>query len=126
MNWGMLRLLLLFFCVLPPYAAAAADIPDSLFLTEAEQTPATPPTPGRPTRTALDAIVYYGPEQWQIWINGRPYKPDSPSDDLTIVAVTAEAVTLEQTRDADGPVRFTLAPHQSYDWTEQRVIEGAP
>lgn len=117
------HLLALLFCAALP--ARAADIPDSLFLTKSEQTPATPAAQTPPNRTALDAIVYYGPEQWQVWVNGQAYNPDSQSAALTIVAVTADNATLEQTRDGT-PVRFTLAPHQSYDWAEKRVIEGTP
>ncbi|MBP7252668.1 MAG: hypothetical protein KBA75_04200 [Alphaproteobacteria bacterium] len=117
--------LALMLCALLPHGAGAEEIPNSLFLTAVEQQDHAAPHPTKPGRTSLDALVYYGPDQWQVWINGQAYKPDSQSDALAIIAVTAEAVTLEQKRDAE-PVRFTLAPHQSYDWAEQRVVEGAP
>lgn len=111
--------------VLSAHGVRAAEIPNSLFLTAAEQQDRAAPAAAKPGRTSLDALVYYGPDQWQIWINGQAYKPDSQNDAIAIVAVTAEAVTLEQKLDTE-PVRFTLAPHQSYDWAEKRVIEGTP
>lgn len=115
----------LLLCALLTPTVRAAELPDSLFLTNAERTQAAPAAASLPTRTSLDALVYYGPEQWQVWINGQAYQPGSTPADFSIIAVTPEQVTLEAQRDG-APVRFTLAPHQSYDWGTQSVREGTP
>lgn len=115
---------LLLWALLTP-TARAAELPDSLFLTRAERTQTAPAAAALPARTSLDALVYYSPEQWQVWVNGQAYQPGSAPADFTIIAVTPEQVTLEAQRDG-APVRFTLAPHQSYDWGTQSVREGAP
>lgn len=99
----------------------AAQIPPSLFLTTKEQ---HAPNQQDNTRTTLDALIYYSPTQWTIWLNGTAYTPDSPSSSIHIEQVSAETVTLTQTLGTQS-ARFTLAPQQSYDWSSKQIL-GRP
>jgi len=82
----------------------AAQTPPSLFLTTEEQ---HAPNKQDNTQTTLDALIYYSPTQWKIWLNGTAYTPDSPPSSIQIEQVSAETVTLTQTLGTQS-ARFTL------------------
>ncbi len=107
-----------------PQPVIAADLPPSLFLTEQEQKHDTPPTPTG-GQTTLDALVYYDPNHWQLWLNGESFTPDSKRADTHILAVTAQSVKLRLQRDTRS-IEITLAPHQTYDWSSGKIFEGHP
>lgn len=113
---------LLGLCITAP--TCAAELPPSLFLTEQEQQRETAPTPTG-GQTTLDALVYYNPGRWQLWLNGESFTPDTKRADIHILAVAPDSVTLRAQRDTRS-VEFTLAPHQTYDWGSGKIFEGRP
>lgn len=102
--------------------SALADNAPSLFLSPAEEA-ALHQHQGEPAVTRLDAIIYYAPGRWQIWIDGRAVDPSAAAPDLTVLDVSPERVRLRQKRGGKQRV-FTLAPHQVYLWAEDRVTEA--
>ena len=41
----------------------------------------------QPEQLTLGAISFLDPEDWTIWINAQPFKPQSPPPGITVVAV---------------------------------------
>lgn len=98
--------------------AQAAEIPPSLFLTADEQRLQAGLSR---TLTTLDALVYYGQDQWRLWLNGQLFTPETPAGDITITAVTPDSVSLRQQL-GNKNRSFILSPHQSFDWNADRVL----
>lgn len=103
------------------YAYDAPDSPPSvsLFLTEDEQTrlAATTPltTPEDPADVRLDAIAYYAPDRWTLWVRGEEWTPTTRRAYLKILHVKSDTVTLSYRADAgSGFHTLTLHPRQTY------------
>lgn len=114
---GYGRIVALIFFLLA-VSAHAKDNP-SLFLTPAE---AIGQDPFHQATTRLDAIVYYRPGQWQVWIDGHAFAPESQDAAVTILAVSPESVRFKQ-RLGDQDREIALAPHQVYLWAENKIVE---
>jgi hypothetical protein len=105
-------------CILLALPAAAAAMP-SLFLTQAEQTLQAGLNHQSLT---LEALVYYAPNDWRLWLNGAAYTPQTPQHDgLSILAVTPHTVTVRQTLGSTSRT-LTLAPQQRYEWQADRIM----
>ena len=81
------------------FSAQASDTPrTSLFFTQDEQRaidklnhPTEPTAP--PSHLTLGAVMYYGPRDWSVWLQGERWTPDTPDHgDLHIVSVTPDTV----------------------------------
>lgn len=118
---GMKNIIGVLGLILTSATGHAATPPPSLFLTPEEQ---QAPSAQAQTRTTLDALIYYSPNQWKIWLNGQAFTPDTPTATtiatLTVESVTATTVTLRQQL-GTKTAHFTLAPHQSYDWSNDQI-----
>ncbi len=104
--------------------AAPAELdalPRSLFLTPQELA-AQPGAAHGATR--LDALVYYGPGNWKLWLNGQEVTPGTVMPRHTVMSVTATLVTLREQLGDQSRV-YSLAPSQSYDWAS-RTVKGLP
>ncbi len=99
------------------------------------------------TQFFLDSLVYHGPENWIMWINGIKFTQDTPGgfNNLQILHIDSDKVTLEwmpptmekvleiwsqypndevivdQLR---GKVTFTLHPNQTFSSYVMKVLEG--
>ena len=118
------------FCAAP---ARAAEMPvASLFFTPAqiEQIEAPPPTTAPmptppPADIHLGAVLYYGPGDWTLWIDGEKWTPDTRRADLQIVEVTPDEVHLDWLKAPNDPARaITLRPYQTYQVATGGVVEG--
>ena len=94
-----------------------------------EQLAALPRARSAPTAAAdslhLAAIVYHGPDDWRIWLNGQSFTPQARPRAIEILQVTAEAVVLAwRTGPGAGPTRIRLQPNQSYLVASGRIVEG--
>ncbi|MEJ0063346.1 MAG: hypothetical protein WDO70_09135 [Alphaproteobacteria bacterium] len=111
----MIVLLLLLLWAIPAHAGN----PPSLFLTPQESA-AQNTWQGM---TTLDSLVYYGQDQWQVRLNGRVLTPAARDPEFDIIDVTADGARFVQ-HIGDKERTITLAPHQSYLWNEDKVVEG--
>lgn len=114
----MKRLLPLLLLITLCAPALARDWPTaSLFLTQKESEQAT-----RLARQAfpaaggirLGAILYFGEDDWTIWLQGEKWTPETRRDDIRVIAVTPRSVTLI-IRDENGEDKeVVLAPNETY------------
>jgi hypothetical protein len=96
--------------------------------------PATAPLPEAPrfSGTAalnLGAILYLGPDRWQIWLNGLPFtvSPGEEAANIRILSVTPGKVRLDVSGLAgENRAAVTLSPNQTYLLDSGRVVEGRP
>jgi len=73
----------------------------------------------------LGSIVYVGPENWVVWLQGDKWTPETDRPNMHIVEVTANEVLLSLVPRRDEPPQtVTLRPHQSYNLLTGEVIEG--
>ncbi len=114
-----MRRMILALCLFPTLAAAEETLPPSLFLTQQEQ---GQQTSSNPSRTTLEALLYYSPTDWRVWLNGRMFTPETFDPTISIIAVTAQDVTLRQQLGSQSR-SFTLVPYQSYDWVQGNTSE---
>ncbi len=154
-RWLFAAVLLLTTSAAPPLAAAPAEAPPAaaadagphkgdddafLFSSQAlglieaaragEQLAAVPVVRAAPTAPAaslhLAAIVYHGPDDWRIWLNGRSFTPRVRPPAIEILQVTVEAVVLAwRIGPGASPIRIELRPHQSYLMASGRIVEGS-
>ncbi len=73
----------------------------------------------------LGAVIYYGPENWTLWLQGAKWTPATDRPDLHVVSVTPSNVQLSWQRNAKAPLQeITLHPYQTYHIMSGRVVEG--
>ena len=85
--------------------------------------------PAGPSRLALDALIYTGPGQWALWLNGERLGPDTvPPEGVKVAAIGPGAATLVWRRHRQNEThRVTLHPGQVFDPASGRVRErGIP
>jgi hypothetical protein len=73
----------------------------------------------------LGALLYSGPNDWAIWINGVKRTTRQRANDIAVVSVTpdgAELVWLGDPR--GGPKRLQLRPYQTWVGATGEVLEG--
>lgn len=97
-------------------------LPQSLFLTPEELAAAQPGAARNATR--LDALVYYGPGNWKLWLNGQEVTPATVTPRYAVISVDATQVTLREQLGEQSRT-YSLAPSQSYDWVSG-TISGQP
>jgi hypothetical protein len=111
---------------LPAYAA---DMPGSLFFTTDEAKAiaaiiAKDSQGGNPAMLRLDALFYYGPEDWVFWLGGTRWEPGSQKPNFHVVSVAPDEVRLQWTADAEGQGReIVLKPHQAFQTATGMVVE---
>jgi hypothetical protein len=124
--------LMAIFLALAPRAFAAASVPtDSLFFTpdETKQIEALAnkngPRNSSQSDIHLGAVMYYGPGNWTLWLQGERWTPETVKADLHVLDVQPDAVRLTLTATPDMTTReITLRPHQTYRIATGQVVEG--
>jgi hypothetical protein len=119
-------------------AALAADAPQASFFFTPQETQAIEalfaPSPSHPPPADngvgdlhLGAVLYYGPRDWVLWLQGARWTPDTRRDGLRVVDVTpAGHVRLSLAAAPDAPPReITLKPYQTYQSESGAVVEGS-
>jgi hypothetical protein len=72
----------------------------------------------------LDAIFYYGPADWTLWLQNRRWTPATEDDGIRVLSVGPGAVRLRV--DEAGLARdITLKPHQTWQASTGNVVENA-
>lgn len=72
----------------------------------------------------LSSILYYGPNEWTIWVNGRPIGPSQDFETFRITEITPHYVQLLVPLSALGMRPIRLEPNQSFVAESGVVIEG--
>ncbi len=69
----------------------------------------------------LEAIMYYGPGDWTLWLQGMRWTPQTDRPDIHVVDVQSDQVRLRIAGVADDVV---LKPHQTFQVATGKIIEG--
>lgn len=72
----------------------------------------------------LSTILYFSPENWTIWINGRPIGPRQDFQEFEVTAIDASSVELVVPLSAQGMRPVRLAPNQTLVVKTGDVVEG--
>lgn len=118
----------------PCLAAEPDGLPQqSLFFTEEEsrairELTATAKTERRTTNGIhLGAVIYYGPEDWTLWLQNQRWTPETDRPDMHIVSVEPNRVHVSWARSAnETPRDIVLRPYQTYQIGSGRITEGEP
>jgi hypothetical protein len=119
----------IFACCVTASSYAQDTLPSaSLFFTPQEaheaEVLAQKLTPAGQGDIHLGAVMYYGPKDWTLWIQGEKWTPETSRDDLHVLAVTANEVHLSW-RGEDGVTReIALAPNESYQISTGKIISA--
>jgi len=72
----------------------------------------------------VSAIVWQGPGDWTVWINGRAFRPGDAIDLFEILDVGPQSVLLAIPWGEGGTREVPLAPHQTFVPRLGGVVEG--
>jgi len=72
----------------------------------------------------LSSILYYGPNEWTIWVNGRAIGPNQDFETFRITEITPHYVQLLVPLSALGMRPIRLEPNQTFVAESGVVIEG--
>lgn len=120
----------------PPSPSAAQKIPDTLMFTIDEYNDIQ----GRLSRGGdgdedkslgaenvslyLSTILYYGPQDWTVWINGVPVGPQEDFKTFKVTEITPSYVELLVPLSAQGMRPVRLGPNQTFVTKSGVVVEG--
>ncbi|WP_372827697.1 hypothetical protein [Polaromonas sp.] len=118
----------------PAHAAADLQRLSGLFHSEREESllleaMRRPPAPATPRPVSADlhlsAIIYLGPDNWVIWINGRPLRSGEQHGSLRVLKVTPAQVllTADQGDRAGLTPIIALRPQQSYLAATGQIVD---
>ena len=111
--------------------AVAAEIPgESLFLTPQEartaEILADKNAPAGQGDIRLGAVMYYGPGDWALWLQGERWTPETRRENLSVTQVTAGEVHMIWRGDEGGKEHeIVLRPNQTYQIATGKVM-GSP
>ncbi len=129
--------------VLLPFSVSAAPIQDSLFFSQNELIAimrarqgyvapqramvmeAAPEGAAAPELRLirLSGIVYNGPNDWTVWLNGERVGPKNLPDRVMGLAVEKDRVKLKwMDLNLQRVVNLTLRPHQTYDLDTDTIL----
>jgi hypothetical protein len=72
----------------------------------------------------LSTIVYYGPKEWTIWVNGVPVGPDQEFKSFQVTDINSDSVQLLVPLSAQGMRPVRLSPNQTFITKSGTVVEG--
>lgn len=71
----------------------------------------------------LGAVMYYGPHDWTLWLQGEKWTPETTRNNLHVLNVTANDVRLSWQDESNSAVHeITLRPNQAYQIATGKVI----
>lgn len=73
----------------------------------------------------LSTIMYYGPNDWTVWVNGVPIGPGQEFQSFQITDIKPTYVELTVPLSAQGMRPVRLSPNQTFIVASGTVIEGA-
>lgn len=72
----------------------------------------------------LQSILYYGPKDWTIWVNGIPVGPGDEFQTFQITEITPQYVQLLVPLSAQGMRPVRLEPNQTFITESGVTVEG--
>lgn len=72
----------------------------------------------------LSTIVYYGPQDWTIWVNNKPIGPTQDFSSFKITDIGPRYVELVVPLSANGMRPVRLEPNQTFISKSGNVVEG--
>ncbi|MBY0511324.1 MAG: hypothetical protein K2P94_14370 [Rhodospirillaceae bacterium] len=72
----------------------------------------------------LSTIVYYGPSDWTIWVNGVPVTQTQDFPDFRVTSIGPNFVELLVPLSARGMSPVRLSPNQSFITKSGTIVEG--
>jgi hypothetical protein len=72
----------------------------------------------------LSTILYYGPKDWTIWVNGVAIGPNQDFQAFQVTEIDANSVQLLVPLSAQGMRPVRLAPNQTFITKTGMVVEG--
>ncbi|MDD3182025.1 MAG: hypothetical protein PHD48_04375 [Alphaproteobacteria bacterium] len=73
----------------------------------------------------LSTILFFGTDDWSIWLQGEKWTPATDKPDIHILAVTPDEVHLSVKLHSGRIIEHVLLrPHQSLNLLNGQVIEG--
>jgi hypothetical protein len=72
----------------------------------------------------LSTIVYYGPQDWTVWVNGIPIRPGQEFQAFQITDIQPDHVELMVPLSAQGMRPVRLSPNQTFIAKTGTVVEG--
>jgi hypothetical protein len=73
----------------------------------------------------LSTILYYGPKDWTIWVNGKPIGPADEFPEFQVTDIGSRFVELLVPLSAQGMRPVRLEPNQTFIAKSGAVVEGA-
>jgi len=73
----------------------------------------------------LSSIVYFGPDEWMLWVNGVQVTPELQVDTFEVVSIQPDYVELVVPLSAAGVRPVRLEPNQTFIGETGAVVEGA-
>jgi hypothetical protein len=73
----------------------------------------------------LSTILYSGPQDWTIWINGKPIGPQQDFEEFSVTDIGPRFVELLVPLSAQGMRPVRLEPNQTFLTRSGTVVEGA-
>ena len=73
----------------------------------------------------LSTIVYYGPQNWTIWVNGKPIGPEQDFQSFKVTDIGPRFVEFLVPLSAQGMRPVRLEPNQTFIAKSGAVVEGA-
>jgi len=71
----------------------------------------------------LDAIIYYGDNDWTLWLQGERWTPDTIRENIKILRVTPTEATFDWKEGVTAPPqKITLKPNQYYQISTGKII----
>ena len=72
----------------------------------------------------LSSILYFGPREWTIWVNGLPIGPGEDVDSFEVVDIDSSHVEMIVPLSATGMRPVRLEPNQTFISQTGLVLEG--
>ncbi|MGC2856815.1 hypothetical protein ACM64Y_15190 [Novispirillum sp. DQ9] len=72
----------------------------------------------------VSAILYLGPAEWTVWINGRAIEPGAPADLFDVIEVGPTHVRLAVPWGQEGTRDVLMRAHQTFVPRRGDVLEG--
>ena len=93
---------------------AGGDVTDEVLRTEAIEQ----------ANLFLSSILYFGPREWTIWINGTPVGPEQAVDSFEVVGINSTHVEMIVPLSAAGMRPVRLEPNQTFISQTGVILEG--